>query len=98
MSSIERFATPLGDDERAELIRDALAAAALARAAKGGPSWEGLETALERQLEKVSPRALESLTIHASDTGSLRKAIREAYRAGDLIPQKRDYSDAELEL
>lgn len=98
MDAIEKYVTPLGDDERSELIRDALAAAALARAAKGGPSREGLEAALERQLEKVSPRALEALTIHASDTGSLRKAIRDAYRAGDLIPQKRDYSDAELEL
>lgn len=102
MNRLDDHLSPLDDDERAQLVREALAAAAIAKASRTVTDWEQLDPALEKVLARVTPRALNAMTLYADSPEALKTALREALREGlkaDLIPEApREYTDEELEL
>ncbi|MEQ6896244.1 hypothetical protein [Microbacterium sp. KR10-403] len=101
--SIRDHLTP-ATEERAALVRDALGAAIISRATReagvartGAPiQWDELDPAIENVLSRITPRALEAITIDASSTAELRAAFRKACEA-KLVPTI-SYDDEELEL
>lgn len=94
---ITRYATLSTDEEHNRFVREALAAHVLAQVQKESGRYAADDTAVEKVLARVSPRALESITLEARSYDGLSKAIRAAVASGDLLP-RREYLPGELEL
>lgn len=94
---ITPYTTLSTDEEHNRFVREALAAHVLAQAQKANGPHAADDTAIENVLARISPKALESITLEASSYDGLSKAIREAVAVGDLLP-RREYLPEELEL
>jgi len=91
MDRIIDHTSPLEDEEQAFLIRQALAAAAIARARKEEGRFIPSDGKLEEVLSRVSPKAFTAFTVDAGNARELWEQIRKAgLEAG--------YTDEELEL
>ena len=85
------------DEARSQIVRDAVAAYAIASAQRKAKPWLVTDEQVEKQLSKVSQRALKAMTLTADDAVKLNRAIREAMSNGDLLSHP-DYLPEELEL
>jgi hypothetical protein len=94
--SIAPYTRPLDDPEREFLIRQALASAALAQAKRESSGKAVTDGQVEEVLARVTPHVLEQVT-SASSSSAIGRAALAAVR-GDLLPPRREYTDAELEL
>lgn len=94
---ITPYTTPSTNEEHNRFVREALAAHVLAQAQKETGALAADDVAVERVLSRISPKALEAITVEARSYDGLSKAIREAMTVGDLLP-RREYLPEELEL
>jgi len=87
--NIRDYATVVTDEEQASKVRMALAEAAIARAKKEQiPGDENLDESLDRVLGRVSQRAVDALTIHASSPSELKKALEATLNGEALLPPR----------
>lgn len=96
---IDRLAPHLApsDGERDALMRDAIAAYAIARAQARSLPFAADDEAVERELKQITPRALNALTLNADSPESLGRTARALMAEGKLLP-RREYLPEELQL
>lgn len=94
---ITPYLTLSKDDDHNRFVREALAAHVLAQAQKESSPHAADDAAVDQVLSRISPKALEAITIEARSHDRLSEAIRAAVAAGDLLPRQ-EYLPEELEL
>jgi hypothetical protein len=98
MDRIAPYTRPLEDAERAFLIRQALAHAAIAQARREEAARTPLtDEKLDEVLARVTPPVLLEVSDRIRTGSAIGKTVRTAV-SGGLLPKGRTYTDEELEL
>lgn len=113
MTGIDRYLRPQDDDEKAALVREALAEAAIARAIESTsdgyrPSassigandiaWSDLDEPLEAVLRQLTEEDVKDFLNRAAGGIEFRGALRKSLERFEMPKPPREYTDEELEL